>query len=167
MTDAQNAPNPSPPSHPCLLVFCDSGCGSVVGRMEGVMDLETLARRIKDAEGPDRELDREIGLAIGGWKAGSLYGHKTITVGNDTSADHPGGMYPSPTESIDAAVSILEKAVPGVPWKMYPGQGSYEGRFCVSWPKNGDEFANEWVDAATRLLALCLCAISYVQLRGW
>lgn len=80
-------------------------------------DLTALRDRITSASGPDRELDRDIGLLLWGWKRVEVAGRMMIEdhEGN-LDLDHPGSLYPSPTESIDAAVALIEQQ--GWSWKV-------------------------------------------------
>lgn len=71
-------------------------------------DLAELLARVEAATDFDRDLDRDIGIAIDGWK---VIAERTLYVPFEDTyyADHPGSMYPSLTESIDAAVSLADR----------------------------------------------------------
>jgi hypothetical protein len=75
-----------------------------------------IIKRLEAATGLDRDLDRDIGLLIGGWR---LEEYATpnptmmLVVGEDVYPDHPGSLYPSFTESIDAALGLVERMLPG------------------------------------------------------
>lgn len=84
--------------------------------------LKTLIQRIEEAGGPDRELDLAIGLAIGGWELGRYtaegwFAEAGGTMVRDHDGDiwpaHPGSLYPALTESIDAALALVERCLPG------------------------------------------------------
>jgi len=76
--------------------------------------LTDLLARIEAATGPDRDLDRAIGFALDGWEL-SGDAENLIYVPADVTyyADHPGGMYPSFTESLGAALALVERVNPG------------------------------------------------------
>lgn len=75
-----------------------------------------LIGRVKAANGPDRELDRAIGLAVGGWWATVDEHGDAIMCDGDRYPDHPGSMYPALTESVDAALALVERLLPG--WRV-------------------------------------------------
>lgn len=81
--------------------------------MADLSSLKSLLASVQKADGPDREIDREIGFVLAGWqlKAVTAYteGPAIVTADGDVYVDHPGGMYPSFTESIDEAVALVEK----------------------------------------------------------
>jgi len=96
-------------------------------------DLVKLLERVRSATGRDRELDRDIGLAIGGWEL-SEYATPNptmmIVVDGDWYPDHPGSMYPAPTESIDAALALTERVLPE---KLFKLTNEFQGfwRACI------------------------------------
>lgn len=73
-------------------------------------DLEDLLARIEAAKRFSRGLDREIGLALGGWE---LRGDLIADHEGNTYVDHPGGMYPSPTEELHVALAMADRLFPG------------------------------------------------------
>ena len=75
----------------------------------------TILNRLRSAERMDRDLDRDIGLAIDGWSYVDMPPHgKMLYVPHEQSyyVDHPGSMYPSYTESIDAALALVQRMLP-------------------------------------------------------
>lgn len=84
--------------------------------------LEELIAALEKAEGFDRELDLQIGLLVDGWKLGYLSKDFVWSEGLGTSfvkdhegninSAHPGGMYPSYTESLDEAVALVNRVLP-------------------------------------------------------
>lgn len=67
--------------------------------------LEGLIERVTAAQGPDRELDRSIGRAFG--------------VTETTFPQYePGDVMPSYTASIDAALALVERYLPGWSWSI-------------------------------------------------
>lgn len=116
---------------------------------------QSLLERVQAASGPDREIDREIGFALDGWRkvdlpqgrrGGSYVTHHSdrhlIHVPDDAGgtyyADHPGSMYPSVTESIDAALALVERKLPGWLWQVKHGFG-YEAMLW-SLERDGDDY---------------------------
>lgn len=81
-------------------------------------ELAALIERVEALAGPDREVDREIGLLIGGWKATNDQCGAAFIIEGDRYPDHPGSEYPALTESLDAAVALVEKALPGCHWEV-------------------------------------------------
>lgn len=80
-----------------------------------------ILTRLREAEGPDRELDRDIGLAIGGWRYEALGDlGEMLFVPEDATyyGDSPGAMYPSFTESIEASLALVERMLPGCAWEI-------------------------------------------------
>lgn len=65
-------------------------------------DLPTLLDRVRKADGPDRELDAALALAIGGWKMWkSKHGYWELA------------NLPELTACIDAALALVEQVLPG------------------------------------------------------
>jgi len=80
-------------------------------------DHAALVERLENATGPDRELDRDIGFAVGSWSIRNIdpHGNLIYVPSDDTYyADHPGSMYPAFTESVDAALALAEKVLPSM-----------------------------------------------------
>lgn len=79
-----------------------------------------IIKRLEAASGPDRGLDRDIGLAIAGWHYQHTAEHgDLIYVPEDDCLypDHPGAMYPHLTESLGAAIALVERMRPGWSWE--------------------------------------------------
>lgn len=88
---------------------------------------EELRKRVEAATGPDREIDLLIGLTIDGWQIGDLIDGRFApilggTLVRDSSGNinvaAPGGMYPAPTESIDEALALVERMLPGAEYEI-------------------------------------------------
>lgn len=74
-----------------------------------------IIERLEKAEDFDRDLDRDIGLALMGWRYEDVEGFGQMIYIPDENAfypDHPGSLTPSITSSIDAAIALVEKALP-------------------------------------------------------
>lgn len=121
-------------------------------------DLTALARRVEEATEEDRELDRDIGLAIGGWKRTTLTLGGDQIVGLDVDGgfypDHPGSMYPSFTSSLDAVVSLVERlgGVPALEKNSVPSETLWD-----AWVQN--DTGNYYGGGPTAPLALLLAAV--------
>ena len=94
-------------------------------------DLQALLERVEKAEGPDRELDD----AIDKWKLDTL-------LTRDTSARFA-LICPPYTASIDAAVALVEKMLPGWKWcvqrEIHPDNWFFAYVFIVN---EGTSFAD-------------------------
>lgn len=117
-------------------------------------DLQSLLSRIEAASGPDREIDRAIGFALDGWTVrNDITGYTDcdaiVTGDGNVFVDDPGGMYPSFTESLDAAVALVEKML-GNRWNVY---GVGQAVIHI----DDDEFVRD--AGATPALALCAALI--------
>lgn len=127
------------------------------------IDLNDLADRVEKLEGPCRETDAEIALAIGRFYlaepryegAGRMYGY----VDQDGSRVEPGNgsgasLIPRYTASIDAAMTLVPEGMEAsVHWRK---GDSYVGRAMVAVP-----FSTEAVGriCATPAIALTACAL--------
>jgi hypothetical protein len=101
-----------------------------------VRELQSLLERVKAASGPDRELDR----AFDRRDIFPVYG------------DHP--QY---TASIDAALGLVEKVLPG--WALHSLQDMRGERYVVCALRNdrnepGTDLQRTWCDGKTRPLAI-------------
>lgn len=75
--------------------------------------LQSLLTRVEAAHDFDRDLDRDIGVTIDGWRLSTQpNGLHVIEVRGCFYADHPGGIYPGLTESIDDALALVSRALP-------------------------------------------------------
>lgn len=123
-------------------------------------DLPTLLERVKGAEGPDRELDADIEVALRGGEIVQLQnrftGEPLIGI-RRPSTNHYGGFVNDPcpplTCSIDAALSLVEAKVPGWSWRIgntlsRPNDVMHGGAFCLLGTSSRD------VEAATAPLAI-------------
>lgn len=100
--------------------------------MTDATTLQELLRRVEGATGADREIDLEIGLALAGWK------HLPIDAsGNEwLKADdgywawppRPGQDWPSFTESMDATLGLVERALPD--WRWCARTDETRGAYC-------------------------------------
>lgn len=88
-------------------------------------DLAALAERLEKATGPDRELDADISVVLLGgeiqWKQTRFTG-ESYPARKYASRDHVGGFAVGPVElltaSIDAALALVEKVLPGWSWQI-------------------------------------------------
>lgn len=78
-----------------------------------------LLERIRAADGPDRELDEQLALAIGGWKQSEDSHYTESPEGLDYY--YPSEHWPHYTASIDAALALVTKLLPGRWWVLNSG----------------------------------------------
>ena len=74
-----------------------------------------IIARLEKAEDFDRDLDRDIGIVLMGWRYEEVEGFGQMIYIPDENAyypDHPGSLTPSITSSIDAAVALVERMLP-------------------------------------------------------
>ena len=81
-------------------------------------DLTALIERVESGDGPDFELEREIGFALGIWKRVRIGERDMLEAGNEIFLDHPGAIYPALLESLDAVLSLIGAKLPGWSWSV-------------------------------------------------
>jgi len=75
-----------------------------------ISTLEALLRRVKKADGPDRELDLAIAVALVPDVLVSIHDRET-----GTNKPHTYWQY---TASIDAAIALMQQVLPGWNWSV-------------------------------------------------
>lgn len=75
-----------------------------------------LASRVEALEGPDREVDIEVGLTIGGWRRATVNGRDMIVADENYHLDDPGSLYPSFTASVDTVLDLIGRELTG--WRI-------------------------------------------------
>lgn len=98
---------------------------------------DDLVDRLRAATGPDRELDAEIAKALEGveiqWRQAN-YTMDLHPVQRYPSTNHIGGYGIGPvpyyTASVDAALSLVERCLPGQQWMLDKQPENFE---CVLW----------------------------------
>lgn len=142
-------------------------------------DLTGLIERLEKATGPDREIDRDIGLAIDGWVylpddhevALRFPEYPWLQAHNEIFADSDGALPPAAyTESIDDALALVERKLPGWQWEIgtwsYPEPGR---RFSarVARPTDYPDHSlgiDAWHDSGeTPAIALCLALLRCLE----
>lgn len=118
-------------------------------------ELRALRDRVLAATGTDRELDVDVCLALGidpthGGEASGFIGVDTVyrfTSGmplSEAAAKYPDWKthaaisyrVPEITGSLDAAVALCERVLPGWPWSAYGGGGADPDKPSVNvWPR--------------------------------
>lgn len=92
--------------------------------------VRALLARVETASGPSFDLDRAIGLVIGGWKRIDLGSGHAMLCNSDGGSfpDDPGSISgESFTSSLDAAVALVERVLPGWWWNLSAYEpGKYE-----------------------------------------
>lgn len=124
--------------------------------MPNSSELEALIGRLENLGGPDRFVDMLVAW-VTGWDApNKLYGWGDVfprmrsdwQYASTRPADNWG--VPTYTASIDAAVALVERCLPGWSWEVMPGSGTVF---------NGDPDAGTQAFAATPAIALCLALL--------
>jgi len=126
--------------------------------------LLALAERCEKAEGPDRELDTEIAVAVSGdagaWvvgaQVGSIFSHKAGWWRDSTDHSHLAATY---TGSLDAPFSLIDG---DEYWRVgNDGDGADPSTFKATVTSHDDQADLDFHDAhaATAPLALCAAAL--------
>lgn len=76
------------------------------------LDLTSLLERVRDAAGPSAVLDAELYATIGGAPHTATAGHRKVPL---VLKDDPKD-WPAYTASIDAALALVERVLPGWEW---------------------------------------------------
>ncbi|MCJ2007204.1 hypothetical protein [Methylobacterium sp. J-092] len=120
----------------------------------GVM--RELLARVEVAEGPDRDLDREIHMVLGFAMGKVLHG------GTDTMP-----LWNAYTGSIDAAVALVERTLPGAVWHVMTDYGDLNrakigpmGRPNASVYRVEDRTDFSFGDGDTPPLAICAALLT-------
>ena len=91
------------------------------------MDLQTLLERVKAAGGPDRELDAELWVALEPGATRKQWSYIHEASGRECHVDETRDatrrliIVPSFTASIDAALALVERALPGRGYEIHQG----------------------------------------------
>lgn len=128
-------------------------------------NLRGLIERLEKLEGPDREVEAEIDVALFGgetvWKTAN-YTMESYPASRRPSATHIGGFanehVPSYTASLDAAVALVERVLPG--WDGFVPINA-KGEAWV-WPAGGMGKGHR-VSAATPAIALLIATLKALQ----
>jgi hypothetical protein len=93
------------------------------------MSLHELMERVKAESGPDRELDARLWCFAEGAKFSHLARHDAAMIyfieGKPGSCRETG--WPTYTASIDAAVALIERVLPGCEWDVSTASGGRAG----------------------------------------
>lgn len=141
------------------------------------MELEQLLERVKAANGPDRELDHRIWLALEPGVKRKQWSYTHTASGRechvDETRDATGRLVivPAYTASIDAALALVERVLPGWFWRSghvphrhwdgtkYRDNWAHLSRTDASNCDRGDE-ATGWADSVPlAILAALLTAL--------
>lgn len=143
--------------------------------MSGIAD---LIERLEKAEGPDREVDAEICIALqyGGLNSD---GASNVRTDPDWEGDllfeiegdaHPECCSPIPalTSSLDAAIALIERVLPGWFWRagktsLFPNGWAYVSKTHPSNCDRQDEAACADGRAANPAIALVLATLRALQ----
>ncbi len=117
----------------------------------------TLLDRLRAAKGPDRELDAEIAHALG----------QTVTYSTEIHPQPCGddGCYlPEWTASLDAALALAERVLPGWAWSMSYDPPETTGNpphaFKLRAPNRATHGEGHWYHAPTAPLAVLIALLS-------
>lgn len=129
-------------------------------------DLSSLIARLEKAEGPSREIDRDIALTVDGFvyekrgeDAKPWFYHSTIGGRRQLISLYSSERLPAYTSSIDAAVSLAERVLPGHQVNVT----IYTDRMAKA------SIGNNWlppVRAVSAALAVCLATLRALQQKG-
>ena len=107
-------------------------------------DTASLISRLEAAEGPDRELDEDIGRAIG-------WAYQTYNSWRPPTPPHFHCPLPEFTASLDAAVGLVQE---GCNWCV---GASPTAAYCYY--EDDENALMSWQHGATPALALCIAAL--------
>lgn len=135
------------------------------------MSHEALIARLEALIGSDRELDAEIDVALFGgetiWKTAN-YTMESYPASRRPSATHIGGFanehVPSYTASLDAAVALVERVLPGWTY-LLNNDGVRKDRACMA-----DLFPPNWplgknYEATHRQMPIAICIATLLALQ--
>jgi len=134
------------------------------------MTLASLITRLEGAGEGSRELDLAIGVALCGWTIEPTFmGMKGpwVTFDGGTCPATPGGDYPALTQSLDAALALAGRVLPG--WSWSGGQITKDGTtqaWAVVYSTDRGKPVGSELKAPTPALALVLATLRAVQGRG-
>lgn len=149
-----------------------------MSEQETMADVGGVLERLRAATGPDRELDAAIEVATfvpSEWRMDCRQGSKSGTC-VVTYIDHRGkrttGTYraPSVTYSLDAALALVERVLPGWSWgvsRLDAGlvAGVVAAPVDVE-PDHEEDWGCQSAEAATGPLALCIAALQALSTRA-
>lgn len=104
------------------------------------MDMTTLERRLEEATGPSRELDWAIADATGYFDAFERVGYDRHNFDDDD--------LPRYTSSLDAAVALVKRVLPGWCWRVATCSVSDDAWLFPDFnhPVHGEGFTKRWPD---------------------
>jgi len=133
-------------------------------------DLTSLVERVEGASGADREIDRQLAVAIDGfWIEHQEYrGARYCHLDKDGRVSMPGQagdmLVPAYTASVDAALALVERVLPGAYWRLEalpPAlQEAYGAPFWASCGLPGEQEDAWGQEAASTLCAALLRALT-------
>jgi hypothetical protein len=117
-----------------------------------------LIERLEGLSGPDREVDEALALTYDGFKAVYEVG----MAGNWWHRFTQGGLtaaVPAYTASIDAAVALVEKALPGGDWSVSRTGKAHGGFIYLEQQYDG-------ISRASASVALCIALLRALEKEG-
>jgi hypothetical protein len=107
-------------------------------------DLSELRERLENAEKPSRDLDVQI--------------YRAIVLQNNYAVD-----FKAFTKSLDAAIALVERALPGWEWDIGTYADCHRKGYFASLVEDGFEEDGEQVFGATPALALCVALLKELE----
>ena len=111
--------------------------------------LKELAEMLDAATGPSRGLDRAVGIALAGWTATTDQWGPALLVDGDRYPDTSGSAFPDITSSIDAALALVERMLPGWDWALQK-----TGKVSTCWLNPPGTHLGRTIHAATAPIAI-------------
>lgn len=134
-------------------------------------DLSSLIARLEAAEGPSREFDRDIALTVDGFvyekrgkDAKPWFYHSTLRGRRQLISPYNSERLPAYTSSIDAAVSLAERVLPGWDWGTQSfGEDGAQGKV---WKHGWHDDTVIYADHSSPVIALVLATLRALQQKG-
>jgi hypothetical protein len=125
-------------------------------------EIEGLLSRLEAATGPDRELDHRLqGILVNDGNFGHYAGlEEWVTAGMEF-----GWNTPAYTASIDAALALVERLLPGWRRRLEEPHGDGGWRASLIWPDQEDVVRAKVAEAPTAPLAILLALFRALSAR--
>lgn len=128
--------------------------------MVGIREIpHDLVERVESGTGPDYELERDVGLAIGTWEWVTAGGATMLRCDGEVFPDHEGALYPSLLQSLDTVVSLIEQKLPGCKWLVVGYGGEKPDEAAIKFDERFHRIDASAHSPTRALLAACLRAI--------
>jgi hypothetical protein len=133
-----------------------------------MQDLKELIARVEGASGPDRGLDVYVAQAVD--KPTTLLNGQTFdqaVAGFPNDLDGIARHWPvlAYTASLDAAISLLERVLPGATWAVFGADAAFDMPLCEASVADAESFDSTKALAPTPALALVLAILKALDAR--